>query len=161
MPPCLLRMPKRWHRVPIAAHRAAPACPALPQCRFQRVWRLSPSAASVLDPFPVRNGCKRRVSGRPPPPRPEGPAPPLLRRLPPAAPASPPACAGIPPPRRPFSPDSVSAAVPKQPSNALCEADGPLAAGSVRGVRHHRLQGAEGLFNVFCFQKQGIYILRP
>lgn len=61
----------------------------------------------------------------------------------------------------PFSPDSVSAAVPKQPSNALCEADGPLAAGSVRGVRHHRLQGAEGLFNVFCFQKQGIYILRP
>ena len=33
-------------------------------------------------------------------------------------------------------------------------------AGSM-GDMHSRLQGAEGLFNVFCFQKQGIYILRP
>lgn len=36
----------------------------------------------------------------------------------------------------------------------------PCSAGSVGDV-HSRLQGAEGLFNVFCFQKQGIYILRP
>lgn len=51
-------------------------------------------------------------------------------------------------------------------SNSTCLTCGrtdwrrPCSAGSM-GDMHSRLQGAEGLFNVFCFQKQGIYILRP